>query len=34
MKCEYIVSKIEPSEDEASPYVHVIFNNTNTRDRK
>lgn len=31
MKSEFIVSKIEASQDESSPFVYVIFSNFNSR---
>ncbi|MDR4510714.1 MAG: hypothetical protein MRJ93_03300 [Nitrososphaeraceae archaeon] len=33
MKSEFIVSKIEASQDESSPFVYIIFSNFNTRNR-
>ena len=34
MKNEFIVSKIEASQDEKTPFVYVVFSDTKTRKRK
>ena len=33
MKSEFIVSKIEASQDDSSPHVYVLFSNVNSRNR-